>query len=468
MLNVQRVQQFERYVSEFMAEHQLPGVAIAIAAGETVIYSRGFGWRDRDRRLPVTADTVFGVASLTKSFTALAIAQLVEQGLLVYDQPVQQYLPAFTVKGYPAEAVSIRHLLTHTSGLAPLPTLFYSIRQHTPSAKMAGEQSAGGDPEPPIAKAQDLLDYLRSGEYDTLGPAGAYYSYSNDCYALLGSIIEQVSGQAYPEYVQQHILDPLQMNRSTFRLADLTGRLSDDVTALYYRQDGQVLQAAAWQEAPPYLACGWLRSSASDMIKYYASYVHGLSAADGQLLSPDGLRQMWANPFRYSLCAAYAHGLRVQQYAGATLVCHSGGLQGVASYGGFVPERGLSAVVLCNLSGVPVAKLWAAAINLGLGLPLEQPLCAYQPTAWPAGQDLANYCGRFRSAEGADLTVSASADGGLSLQGEDESSAISRLTDEVGLCQINEQDTEVRWFFPAEGGPAWAVSCGGRMILRDK
>lgn len=466
MLDPQREQQFEQYVTSFMEQHQIPGVAIAIADGETVIYNQGFGWRDREHALPVTSTTVFGIASITKSFTALAIAQLVQQGLMAYDDPVQKFLPAFTVQGYPAEMITIRHFLAHTSGIAPLPTLSYSIRQHTPQAEpKSGEQEAAAT-EPQVASYDDLLTFLSTGDYDMLGPAGEYYSYSNDCYALLGRVIERVSGQTYLDYVQAHILDPLEMSRSSFKLADLADKLSDDVTELYFREGNQVLHAPTWQEAPPYFSCGWLRSSANDLIRYFAMYANGMTYHEKQLLPASGLKQMLANPFQYALCGAYATGLRVQPHAGVTLVCHSGGLQGVSSYGGFVPERNLSVVVLCNLSGVPVANLWTTAVNLGLGLPLELPLCDYQPTDWPEQIDLNRYCGHFHSAEGADLTIEPKGKHGLLIKGAQETSSLACLTDQVGLARINHQDTEVRWFFPADGGPAWAISCGGRMILR--
>jgi len=121
------VNEYEALVEEIIERHQIPGAAVAVARDGVIEYERGFGRRDVERGLGVTPDTIFGVGSITKSFTALSIMQLTEHGQLAPSDPVVEYLPEFTVpsKEY-NEQITIHHLLTHTSGLPPLPSRYYA------------------------------------------------------------------------------------------------------------------------------------------------------------------------------------------------------------------------------------------------------------------------------------------------------------------------------------------------------
>jgi CubicO group peptidase (beta-lactamase class C family) len=208
-----------------MAEHKVPGVAVSVISGGEVIYKKGFGFRDQERGLPVTPDTIFGVASVTKSFSALAIMQLAESGKLSLGDPVQKYIPGFDLPGGGGEAVTIHHFLTHTSGLPPLPTLGYSIRGNTmpdpdddEPKKEDSQKEQPEHPQQPINTYDELTGYIRNGDFKLLGKPGEYCSYSNDCYGLLGVIIEAVSGENYEDYMRKHILDSLMMGRSNFDL----------------------------------------------------------------------------------------------------------------------------------------------------------------------------------------------------------------------------------------------------------
>ena len=128
------VSQFEQFVRDLMDEFEAPGVAVGIIRGGRVIYSRGFGYRDLERKLPVTPETVFGVASVSKSFTALGIIQLAEKGLLGVEHPVKRYLPEFDLPGESEHAwrITVHNFLTHTAGIPPLPSLSLHLGRHQP------------------------------------------------------------------------------------------------------------------------------------------------------------------------------------------------------------------------------------------------------------------------------------------------------------------------------------------------
>lgn len=463
-LSASDVREFEAYVDRFMAEHGAPGVAVAIARGDDLVYARGFGWRDREKELPTTADTVMGVASITKSFTAAAIARLREEGRLDFTDPVAMYLPGFNLPDGNGRGVTIRHLLTHTAGLPPLPCLGWSMRAHTtPDTEPGKDETSDHEDKDrqPINTIQDLVNYIASADFQLLGQPGEYLSYSNESYVLLGGIIEAATGMNYADYIRQTFLIPLGMDRSTFALNQLLQW--DDVTTLYYKKDGEIRASNNWQQAPPYAAGGWLRSSASDLVRFFQMYANGGTYRGTRLLSPQSVVANMADGFKYSLYTSYAHGLRTQPYHGVTLAEHGGSLKGVASNAGFVPEKGIAVAVLCNLSGVPIFQVWLAAVNMMLGLPLSTPRAQYSAGSWDEGQ-LQRFPGKFVSGEGAKLEVVRD-NGGLKVRIEKEDYPLQAVTADTGLVRRHGQDQELR-FFSAEDGRVWGIGFGLRIIFR--
>ncbi len=467
-------EEFEAFVSRVMQENKIPGVAVSVVSGGEVIYRKGFGYRDQERGLPVTPDTIFGVASVTKSFTALAIMQLAESGKLCLDDPIAKYVPGFDLPGGGPEKVTIHNFLTHTSGLPPLPSLGWSIRGNTKPDPEAAEAPKPEEEKPekkepahplqPINTYDELIGYLRNGDYHLLGKPGEYCSYSNDGYALLGAVVEKASGVTYREYVQEHILGPLEMRRSTLDLDWLLSRA--DVTTLYYKdEDENIKHSPNWQVAPPFLACGWLKSTVMDLANYLSMYAGGGVLGGRRLLSSDGVRTMTAPHHAYSRDRNYGYGLSTRSgYHGVTLVEHSGGLKGVASNIGFVPEEGIGVAVLTNLSGAPSGKLWLGAVNLMLDLPVDTPRSTYKKDPWQEAE-LQPRTGNFKSGEGATITISAE-EGRLYATVGKKKVEILRDSAEFGVVTDDGQDSEVRFYFSKDGG-LWAIGWGGRVIQKS-
>ncbi len=453
-------EKFAEFMKATMAEHKVPGAAVSVTHHGEVIYKQGFGYRDEARRLPVTTDTIFGVASVTKSFSALAIMQLAEAGKLSLQDPVQKYIPGFDLPGGGGEAVTIHHFLTHTSSLPPLPTLGYSIDQHTKPETDAKDEEPE-KPAPPMTTYDDLVAFIKNGEFKLLGKPGEYCSYSNDCYGLLGMIIEAVSGEEYEDYMQEHILRPLEMRRSNFDLEWVLRR--GDVTHLYYKdEDQKVKNSSNWQVAPPFVPCGWLKSTVTDLANYLSMHAGGGVLGGRRLLSPKGIETMREGHHVYSRDRRYGYGLSVlSNYHGVTLVEHSGGLRGVASNIGYVPEEHIGVAVLTNLSGGPSAKIWLGAVNLLLGLPVESTRSEYRKEHW-AEDELLPRTGEFRSGEGGKVTIAAM-DGKLVATVAKQNYEILRDSAEYGVVTMNGLDSEARFYFGADG-KLWAIGWGGRII----
>jgi CubicO group peptidase (beta-lactamase class C family) len=178
----------ERFITEQMLVQRVPGLAVAITQGDQVLYLQGYGTAGGDQ--PMTPQTQVFIASVSKSFTALAVMQLVEAGQIELDAPVQTYLPEFTL-AEPAVAaqITIRQLLNHTSGLADS-----GFRQISSLQSTTIEQQ---------------IEQLRAAE--PVATPGAEFHYFEPNYQVLAQVVEVVSGEPFSDYLQAHIFAPLQM-----------------------------------------------------------------------------------------------------------------------------------------------------------------------------------------------------------------------------------------------------------------
>ena len=182
-----------------MAEQDVPGLAVALVDGDRVLWTEGFGYRDRRGRHPVTADTMFSVQSMSKLFTATAVMQAVEAGRLDLDEPITTYLPDFTVHSafetHPERKITLRMLLSHTAGF-------------THEAPVGNNNELEpGDFDAHVRSISDT--WLRF-------PVGTGYAYSNLGIDLAGYILEQVEGKPFAEVMRDSLLAPLGMDHSTF------------------------------------------------------------------------------------------------------------------------------------------------------------------------------------------------------------------------------------------------------------
>jgi len=191
----------DAYIAAEMREQRIPGLALGITHGDQIVHLKSFGVADPSGR-PVTPQTPFMIGSVSKSFTALAVMQLVEQGKVDLDAPVQRYLPWFRVADETASAqITVRHLLNQTSGLS----------------NATGKQfQASRDMRADALERQTR--WLRTAQLTQ--PVGATFQYSNANLWPLGMLIQTVSGEPYDVYIQQHVLAPLEMHQSSTSVAD--------------------------------------------------------------------------------------------------------------------------------------------------------------------------------------------------------------------------------------------------------
>lgn len=360
---------FDEYAESFLAKHEVPGAAVSVVGSAGTLYQRGFGSRDREEELPATPATVFGIASLSKSFTALTTLVLQARGVLSVDDLVTDHLKDFSYPGL-APDVRVRHLLSHSSGLPPLRSLDFAIHPSQLSDPANAFNERDYTDPPSVDDYQELQAYLRRGERPALAAPGEVMSYSNEGVALVGAVIENATGEYFPDVVRRLVLEPLGMRSTTFDTD--AARAGAELTTLYTRTpDKKVIRSPYWEEAPAFLGTGFLKSSADDL----GAYLRALLGRGGGLGLSGELFQELITPRVWSAPGIdYAFGWGVRRHRGVTVVRHGGSLKGVSSHQGFVPELGLGVAILANLDEVPVMRLWLAALNLALGLPVDTPL----------------------------------------------------------------------------------------------
>jgi CubicO group peptidase (beta-lactamase class C family) len=342
----------EPAIRDEMQRMRAPGLAWGVVIDGDFVRSGGMGVRDVTSAAPVDADTVFRIASMTKSFTALAILALRDEGTLSLDDPVTRHVPEFAGVRMPtadSPPITIGHLLTHTEGFA--------------------EDNPWGDRQ--LAVSDDTLGtWLRQGLPFSTTP-GTEYEYSNYGFAILGRIVANVSGMPHRDYVTRHILEPLGMSSTTFEPRDVP----EERAAAGHRPTD-----AGWDLEPSlphgaFGAMGGLLTSARDLARYVAFMLSAWPPRDEPDRGPvkrSSLREMqqgWrAAGFGVTrrtpdasisaTPAAYGYGLRVTSDCRVRhQVSHGGGLPGFGSNMTWLPEYGIGVVVMANRTYAPAAAV---------------------------------------------------------------------------------------------------------------
>ncbi|WP_163970260.1 serine hydrolase [Oceanobacillus halotolerans] len=448
---------FEEYADKLIHDYQIPGVSIGLNQDGKPAYYKGFGYRNVEENLPVTEDTVFGIASITKSFTGVAIMKLQEAGKLSVHDKVVDHLPEFKTPDPEKTAqMTIHHFLTNSSGLPPLPSLVYAnkrsmdkdpSRDDYPGLNITGNSSQG-----PIDTYEDLMQFIGELDFELLGSPGLHFSYSNDAFALLGAIIERASGQSYESFVKENILEPVGMANSSFNLDDLSDH--DDITMLYATKedDGQtsVYPAPVWWDSPAMRPAGYLKSTVNDMLKYTEIYRNKGVVNGVRILSEESVKQMTypyieAEPGKY-----YGYGLMITpDYYGNTLVEHGGNLKAIASFMTIVPEKGITGVILTNLAGVPASSLLMGALNDFQDKEVTASHKKREDFDMPTAQ-LQKYVGTYTSNEGMQLTIGVE-DDKLTFFTQGSYHPIRCVGEDIFVVQIKDQEETIRFITDHNG-----------------
>ena len=341
------------------AQWMVPGMAVAVVAKGRVIHIAGYGYRDVTNRLPVTLDTKFAIASISKSFTVTTLATLVKQGKIDWDGRVRGYLPDFQMYDpVVTERMTIRDLVTHRSGLARH-DLMWGI------AVYSREQ------------LYRRLRYLQPNkDFRTT------WQYQNLMFTTAGYLAGQVNGTTWEDLVQRAVLTPLRMTSSSASIE--TMETSPNVALPYALTDADTLMAVPWRSTDAIAPTGGLHSTADDMTRYLMMHLQGgrfegqeiIAATDSRAMqTPQMVMQqpmtVVAAQFPEELGdEAYGMGFLITHYRGHKLVHHPGNWDGYSLELSFLPQDSVGVVVLTNLYSTIVRDFlpWSIYDRL-LGLP---------------------------------------------------------------------------------------------------
>ena len=318
---------FAPLVRRLMARDQIPGVAVGVVEGGRLVFVRGFGYRDVDRRLPVTPDTLFPLGSCSKAFTATAIALLADEGRIALDAPVRSTLPDFSLEDPVASAtVTTRDLLTHRSGLPRHDFFWYQA---------------------PFSRDElyRRLRYLEPG-----GPPHAQWRYNSLMFVVAARIVEKVSRESWETFVQTRILLPLNMRRTL--LSPEAMEVDSDHASPYSIRDGRARQIPMLKGLDAVAPAGAIQSSVRDLARWIVFH----ATRSPELLGEEAWRDLHrprvemppqdepAEVQDHSYALAWIH----ERYRGHTLVVHDGAIDGFTAHLGFVPETGQGLIILMN------------------------------------------------------------------------------------------------------------------------
>ena len=317
----------DAWIASRVKDREQPGLSIGVVHDRQLIWSKGYGFADLEKKSPATPSTLYRIASITKTFTSTAVMQLRDSGKLRLDDPVARHLPWFKIRNNHPDApvVTIRHLLTHTSGLPR-----EAVGVNWTDVAFPGRE--------------DMV--RRLPEQETVFPTETEWKYSNLAFSLAGEVVAAVSGKAWNRYIDDHILSPLGMTstqtlpeRGTPGLATGYGRR----VPMKSRLLRPFVDIAAERPA------GNMASNVEDLARYLAFHMSDQEQARAQVLKGSSLREMHRVQWlRDDWQGGWGLGFSIRRAGDQVRVGHGGSLPGHRSQIEFAPADKLAVIVLTN------------------------------------------------------------------------------------------------------------------------
>lgn len=355
---------FDEHAAREMKKADVAGAAIVIVKDDKVLFARGYGYADVERKTPVsTGDTLFPIASISKVVTYTAVMQLVEQGKIDLDADVVRYLD-FPIPATFAQPITMRHLMMHTAGF-----------DETVEGRWVGPGKLG-----------PLRGYLVRQMPKRAYAPGAVPSYSTYGTTLAGYIVERVSGEPFEAYIERHIFAPLGMRHSSFA-QPLPSSLAPLLTKGYATAGGPVISFDTAQAVP----AASMSSSATDMARFMLAHLRGNVASGPTLLMPATLAQMRTVQYRHHPAGpGIALGLYEMDEAAQRVIGHTGDIPGFHSGMYLLPEQRIGVLILQNTEAGP--NMRAALLKRFVDHYLASPPVA----AMPQGGAIADASGQLQ------------------------------------------------------------------------
>lgn len=326
----------DAYVGQAVRDWEIAGLAIAVVQGDSVVFAKGYGVREVGKPEPVDPNTLFAIGSNTKLFTAVAAGMMVDEGKMQWDDPATKHLPSFQLHdAYVTREMTLRDLLSHRSGLGRRGDLLW----------YGTEYDRG-----------EVLRRVRS-----LAPNTSFrsaYGYQNIMFLAAGEAVAAAAGRSWDEVIRERIFQPLGMARSNTSVRELQG--DGNVARPHVRTDGKLIPVP-YRNIDNIAPAGSINSSAREMAEWVKMLLADGSYRDRKLLEPATLREITTphtiirmppdTLFPSVHFVTYGLGVVAQDYRGVKMLWHTGGIDGMLSLVGLIPEKKLGVVVLTNTSG---------------------------------------------------------------------------------------------------------------------
>ena len=343
---------FDEVVADAMKKFEVPGMAIAVVKGKDIIYAKGFGYRDVEKQLPVTADTLFAIGSSSKAFTTFVLGTLVDEGKVEWDKPVRNYITWFKLYD-PAmtERLSVRDLVTHRSGLPRHDLVWYN--NFDLSRESIVRRLAYLEP------SADLREK---------------FQYNNLMFLTAGYLTEVLTGNTWEDAVRARVLDPLGMKRTNFSVAD--SQKDNDFAQPYGKKDEKI-EKIPFRPITNLAPAGSINSSVNEMARWVTVHLSGGKYGDQKIAEAPTVDDMHlahmvtgaTSPEAEITGGEYGMGWFVDSYRGHRRVEHGGNIDGFSANVVLFPKDDFGLVVLTNLNGTSLRDLIAqVAADRLLGL----------------------------------------------------------------------------------------------------
>ena len=328
----------EGFVTQQLTDFNVPSMSITVVKGEEAIYSKCFGYKDLENKLPPDENTVYAIASLSKAMTATCVGILVDEGKLSWDEPVTNYLPEFRMDDdFATKNITLRDMLSHNSGLPRHDMAWYNKKECDTTANLV-----------------ERIRYLKLNKSPR-----SLYEYNNFMFMAAGYVIERVTGVPWDKFIVERLFKPLGMNSSSAVAKGLSGAenkalpykpiknsLGDTTLTKYLNFDGMG-------------SCGTVNSTISDMAKWASMNLLGGTYKGKTILSKKAIKEIHTpNAVQRAMptipeipIICYGLGWGVRAYRGHSNLVHAGGIDGFSTYISLLPNSNVGIVVLANVVG---------------------------------------------------------------------------------------------------------------------
>ena len=330
----QKLQGFDAYMEKVLKDWNAPGIGVGIVVNDKLVFAKGYGYRDYEKKLPITADTLFPIASNTKLFTAVAAGFLVEEGKLTWNRPIRESVP--TIEFYNADlnnTVTLRDMLAHRTGITRHDSIWYKSDYNE-------------------KQLFERLKYLEPKE-----PLRQMFLYNNMMYAGVGQSIYLQSGKTWAEYVREKILTPLEMKSTVYTVADMLKHPDFGVPFTERRDSTEIYKIPYYEDTTGLAAAGAIISNINDMSHWLIALMNNGTYA-GKNVLPAKVLQATLEPsiaqpniqgetrgWWEVLNRTYGMGRQTAVYRGRPITFHGGDLPGFHSQVSFMPNERIGVIV---------------------------------------------------------------------------------------------------------------------------